>query len=88
MFDSCVGSRVAHASLLLWHLRLPLVLQDIQWTWSWCIDCCVAALLVRNRTSKDARHDCQYLYGHAAVIPLPWYVLIVSSKHGIMTDLN
>jgi hypothetical protein len=88
MFDSCVGSRVAHASLLLWYLRLPLVLQNLQWTWSWCIDCCVAALLVRNRTSKDARYDCQYLYGHAAVVSLSRYVSKHGSKHRIMTDLD
>lgn len=88
MFDSRVGSRVAHASLLLWYLWLPLVLQNLQWIGRWCIDRCIASFLVRDRTSKDARHDCQYLYGHAAVIPLSRYVLRVSSKHRIMTDLN
>jgi len=87
-FDSCVGSRIAHAGLLVWYLWVPLVLQDIQRTGSRCIDRRITALLVRDCTSEDARHDCQHLYGHATVIPLSRYVIRGSSQHCIKTNLS
>lgn len=88
MFDSCVGSRIAHASLLVWYLWLSLVLQNLQWTRSWCLDRCITTFPVRDCTSEDARHDCQYLHGHAAVIPLSWYAIRGTLEHCDMTDLD
>lgn len=88
MLNSRVGSRIAHASLLVWYFWLPPVLQNLQWTGSWCIDCRIAAVLVGDCTSEDARHDCQHLHGYAALIPLSRYVIKGGSKHRNMTDLS
>lgn len=88
MLNPRVGSRIAHASLLVWYFRLPPVLQDFQWIGSWCVDCRIAAVLVRDCTGEDARHDCQHIYGHAAVVPLSRYVIRGGSQYRNMTDLS
>lgn len=74
LFDSRLGIWVTHAGVLIRYLWFPPVLENMEWSRSWCFDRRLTLIPVRNCSCKDAWYDRQHLHGHASVVLVSWYV--------------